>query len=203
LHSHWDASQISSVSTFDDQQDNNDLSSVSDPQLESSGLNNKQTVLYDGTGDVHQTDNWDTTLSPPNTIYLVFELASVDDSSSEELMGAVDNSNSSHFFRANSSGEWDFFNGSAISGGTTDLDPHLASIVAGSSGVLEIDDSSVASGDTGSRDIVSGNSFWLGGQEQTNRFANVRLAEVAVYDADHDSATRTEFWDYASSKWGL
>jgi len=201
LQRHYDARQISNISTFTDLEGNNDLASVGGPSLVGSGIDGQQSVLYDGVDDLHQDTNAPV-VSPEFTIAFVVEFVSVDTSTVEEFIASENFSGTPGLVIRNQEGEWGVSGAGNISGGTVDTNKHAGVFVKASDNndILEIDGAQVASGDSGVRQMDGLLEF--GATTFANRFANILLGEVMVWSVGQDIATRSDIFDYFAAEWG-
>lgn len=209
LHSQYVADSLSAsnqdtIQSWTDGSDNGFDLSGGDPQLLSNEINGYPTVRFDGTADV--LDVGFTALSQPYTIAHVLRM--YDDSNTNEyLSGSVQGSGTYSFlrYRTQSAAAGEGFNYHAGS----DLDEDSASAlntfhiivnrVDGSDSVMDINGSEADSGDLGTNDLIG---YSLGAREDGS-FGHVDITESVVWDAGHDSTTRSEVAQYLNDKYGV
>lgn len=73
LHSHFDASDLSSVDPWPNETGESDLTANGGPTLQTGDKNGLNTVLYDGTDDYHTAD-FNTAVDPPLHVFFVFKI---------------------------------------------------------------------------------------------------------------------------------
>ena len=188
------------LSSLTDRTGSNNLSASGDPTAEIDGINGNQSVLLDGvddefSGGVHNLGSED-----EYTVAFVFEMESFDTEASEYL---VDNGGS-YAFNQDDSNEWQavHLGIAAISGGSSDTDPHIAVIAYdGDNWILEIDGVEVASDSGVNIDSPSGDLIW--GARSSGDNANVRLGHMLHYSQFYDGSGRSDIYNGLSSDWGF
>ena len=196
LHSDWDVRELSgysqgdTVSSLDDVAGDNDLDQTDgSPSYQDTS---PPSILYDGS-EAHYTSSWDETLTQPNTIYAVFDFESVS-SADEHVFGGNSSSGASHLFRALDD-DWGNFAGSDVTGESPDTDQHIyAGVFDSSNSVFELDNSQIASGDPGPRDLDQGERFNVA--THASNYGHLKFYRLMVYDIAHDSETRSDVADY-------
>jgi len=203
LHARYDATELSlndgdSVSTWGDETSNGrDLiqsTSSKQPTYKTGQINNNAVVRFDGSDDLLDVD-W-TDVSEPYTVFGVFKYRTLDDI-------WMDGKTKYEWGCYQLNSNWRIYQGNSIvSGGSTDINPHIwASLFnsGSSSDILRIDGTQVGSGDSGNSDATG---MTLGARGDNDQFASVDVAEVLFYPQDK-SGIYSDVESYLSDKWAV
>ena len=201
LYALYDAQSLSlsdgeTVSDWSDDSGNGyDLSASGAPEYIESGYNDNPSVNLDGVDDYFIADTWDD-LSQPFTVYSVFVDDAGDDNEIRRLWTNDDTGDRSIFWKAGSTLLYRMFSGNTLEGGNTG---NIATTVHdGSNSLMELDGTQVISGDAGAQGL---GSFRVGSQSDDTRFWDGLVCEIRIYNARHDSSTRSEIYDVLADKW--
>ena len=200
LHTHWDASQISSIDPWEPEIGEVDLSPIGSPTLNTDAINDLNTVEYDGSNDGHQADS-ELNISPPINVSVAFRLITVDSSSTTRLwFGNTDD----HQPRAGFDSDTDDFEAGwdsddLIGPTVSDDEKYIAQLW---------DDGSEAGWDVNgteedtktSPDLGFSNTEFRVAQQVDDRHENVEVYEILVYDGDPD---RRDVDEYLNDKWDM
>lgn len=166
-----------------------------------SGPNSQPGVTFDGDDDFMEAAIG--TKAQPQSYVFVFRYISSSDF--HWLFDSSDEGNNGRqLFGRGSSGVWQIHAGSSITSGSVDTDFYAGiAYFDGSSSTLELDNTTIVSGNTGtqsqSQGIVVGTRFL-----KTDFFSNIVVSAIGVYNGD--ARTDTEWQNlvnYTNWKWGL
>jgi hypothetical protein len=200
LQANWDVQQQpeSGGQTIDplvDQSGNgNDATAVGAPTLNAGGFNGYDAASLDGTDD-----RWEVSisLSQPFTIYAVVEITD----STETRAIVRDASTTTILDYYASTPGWRVYAGSQITGTTDDTINIVTGLFDGANSVVEEEDTQTASGDAGTG---AGTNLGIGGEYATsNNFFQGNIMQVMIYDAGHNSTTRSDVNNYLANRWGV
>lgn len=207
LHAHYDAREISAtdgdtLSSWADKTSNGfDLTATGSPTYRASEINGYAAVNTDGASDLFRVTFSDQ--STPNHVFGIFEWDSTP-GDIDIAFSNTDTDGSKHWLGTDSSGGWALngASGSRITGGSSDTGIHIWSGLfnpSGSTSVLRIDGTQVASGDI-SQVPLSG--ITLGADGTDSNFANVNFGEMLIYPEDK-SSTVQDIEQYFADKWDV
>jgi hypothetical protein len=158
----------------------------------SADINGNQAGSFDGVDD-ETSATW-TSVSEPNHIFAVFEYRGLSPFANNIMIS--DPSGSEQIYETNA---WAMYNGSVVSGGTSDTSPHVGAwLFDGANSSLRIDGTTLATGDPGSTPLEGLRLGSVGG----NLYANVKFGEILVYRSDR-SGNYSEIESYLADKWGI
>jgi len=176
-----------------------DLTANGDPTLQSDVFGSNNGIDLDGSGDfyVGSSTNFGT-LSQPYTIYFVFQNDSGTGTGEFALMNA-ETDNEIIWDGRSGKNDWKFRGTNQHTfGQNTPNYNDIVSVWDGQDSVIEADGSEeLSSVDIGSVDL---DGFILGQRRDDTRRWDGRLGRVLVYDAGHDSQTRSDVRSFLSDK---
>ena len=208
LYAHYDLQEQSEsdggiIDPLLDQTGNGyDADAVGGPTMDADGFNGNPCAVLDGTEDAWEVPSadWDT-LTQPFTMYWVGQI-----DTTGQTQAIQDNRASSDRVVFRITGDDQFASQAPppetvgpIDDAATDNISGL--IIDGTDSVIESETASTGTSDNLSNDLGP-LSLGYENDNQTDFFEG-RWVEFAVYNAGHNSATRSEFFDYARSKWGI
>lgn len=207
LHYHYDISESSSL-TFsggdvvgiDDLVGDTELTGGS-PTLLESEQNGLDVARFNASGDV-LTGAFSSTFTQPNHVFMAFrDYDTSAGSSTRFYIGTDDGNNRQDFGTPADGSEWRVETSSGISGGSTDTNWHIASILFnGSNSHLRLDGVEIISGNAGSHDY---NSVALGGLDWNNsNWSALDFGEAVHYPQDKTSI-ESDVEGYLADKWGV
>ena len=183
----------SGVSQWDDQSGNsNHLKQGTDtnrPAKQSDG-----SILFDGVDNFLKADAF--TLNQPETIYLLVKQVTwtigdrIFDGNVADT-GGVNKNPTTPRLRVNAGSSFD-------DAGTLALDTYgvLSVIFNGASSSIQTNNLTAVTGDAG---LGNMGGFTLGADGTPNRYSNIQVKEVVVFNTSHDTATRTKVINYLAN----
>ena len=180
------------VSQWDDVSGNgNHLKQATDtnrPSEEADG-----SILFDGVDNFLKADAF--TLVQPETVYILFKQITWT-SGDRPWDGNV--SASTTLFQTGTTPSLSLFAGATLAEVDLTLDTYgiVSSVVNGASSVLQLNNDSPITGNTGANDM---GGYTLGARENAASFANIQVKEVLIYSAAHDATTRAQIIAYLQS----
>jgi len=192
LYAHYDFSKEDGSTTVTDQTGNGrDISgSYSGTSVDINGV---QAGDFDGSDD-----NLSTTWSTVSEPWHIFAVIQYKTESGDILDGA---SQAESRMYGPVFGDWRLYQGgsSVVIGGTSDTNPHIIGGLFGSTDVLRLDGSQLASADSGSSDLTG---LTVGSRGNNEKYGDVKIGEILVYPQDK-SDIQSEIEQYLSDKWGI
>jgi len=164
-------------------------------------INGVQAGYFDGVDDGVFRDSFGVTINQPYMVYSVFQLGATNQHGGDGTAWVTPENGGQSRIRTRN-GNWNQYAGNNLESGSEDTDPHYRSDRISDNGVLRLDGSEIASGDSGSRFQDSDEAFNLGFRPDDHH-SEVRLGEVLVYDTGHDTGTMEEVENYLSDKWSF
>ncbi|AFH22952.1 hypothetical protein OSG_eHP39_00060 [environmental Halophage eHP-39] len=186
LKTRYDTREVSfndndSVSTFEDQANNNDLTAGTAPTYKTNIVNSSLDVVrFDGSDDYLNTSF--TQISQPIT----FGLLAVCRDGSEDFEVAFDgDSADSMDFRTDNTNSWQLQVANNIAGGSQDTNTHIwTGLFDGANTKLRVDGTQVASGDVGTSSVAG---LTMGAQGSIANFGKWDIVEHLLYPQDKSS----------------
>jgi hypothetical protein len=205
LSHYYNAKQESGTSTFTDLEGSKDLSAGGSPTLET-GINNHQTMRYDGSDDEH-TDSSPMALGTDDayTVGMVFELVDTNTSSQRTIFKNGDSGENDgvQFFEANSDDWQHNHDGSTVVGdwGALDTNPHIfVATYDGTTSIVDFDKTEVLNANVGLNPLSDQFSLAsLGG----SGYINIRVGEFTHYTEFKNDTERNGLTDYFASEWDI
>lgn len=203
LHAHYDFSKEDGSVPVPDETDNGyDLDQGAYTGVGVS-INGVQAGEFDGTDDTVYLGASSFSDITPATFAMVFEPTSTPDDT-DQFVYLADNSDNFGLRKREGAWEWgDVQNNNIAEGGSVNTEPTLLVGTLSSSGVLRVNGSEVASGDTvGSRSLTE-YGFASRQPYQNDRNPPVNWGEILVYPDERSSSQISEIESYLSDKWGI
>lgn len=189
------------ISQWDDQSGNGfnavQATAAKQPTYRASVVNGHPTIRFDGTDDL-MTTTFSSTLAQPNTVFFV---AKINVSGDKAFMDGL--SDTTRAMVREFSGAWHYYAGGAatVSGGTPDTAWHIFGMTwDGASSSLDVDGVTVASGDSGTQGL---GGLTIGALYAGSIPFNGDFAEIAVYSDSKTSEEKTNWYNYASSRYNI
>lgn len=200
LHARYDATELSlldtdPVTTWTDETGNGyDLTdNNSAPQYATDAINGNPAVSFDGVDDY--LDTTFSTLSQPNTVYIVFSLNPINDT-----QVIYDGEGNLHGFGEGGDGILQMFAGNNVDDGAADSGNHIfGGLYDGPNSVGRLDGSQVLSGDAGASGL---DGFRVAADNSASNFAEVLVGEILIYPQDK-SGIQSDVEQYLSDKWEI
>ena len=206
LHAHYDATTISasdgdSISTWSDQTDNDhDLTAGAEPIYKTDILNGNPIVRFDGVDDFLNVSFSEQ--SQPNTIFVVFQLNSVESSRNNHIIDANTGNNQAFFTDDSNDQNYQLFAGNRIGGNTQSAPPetYIASnLFNETSSEFRLNGTTDSTGDVGINNL---DGITVGAQGGGDNNTEVDIGEILVYPSDK-SQIFNDVESYLNDKWGV
>jgi hypothetical protein len=186
------------VSQWDDKSGNNNnvvqANAAAQPTTGTRTINSLNVIDFDGSDGMPTASA--SNILQPNTVFLVFE---TDVNTLQYVFDSRASVSARHFFAFDT--DYTIEAGTAISGGTTDFDPHIARIVYnGASSSLFIDAVSTISGNAGSEQWEL---LGLGARRDGGFPFDGAIAELIVIDGTLTAGEIADCEQYLANKWGI
>ncbi len=149
-------------------------------------------ILFDGVDNFLKADAF--TLVQPETVYILFKQITWTSGDRAWDSGAA----STTLFQTGTTPSLSLFASATLAEIDLTLDTYgiVSSVVNGASSVLQLNNDSPITGNTGTNDM---GGFTLGARENAASFAHIQVKEVLIYSEAHDAATRAQVIAYLQS----
>lgn len=186
-----------SVQTWPDEIGSSDLTQATSgnrPLYDADGYSGVKPSIHFNNLKFMQTAAW-ASMAQPNMVAMVFRYTTAVGT----LWDGRDTSNRNGLLRAGSGAYWIYGGAGTIQGGTTDTAAHLAVATYDTTDVLEIDGSSVASGNAGTNALTG---ITVGAAFNGGSTCQAHIPLVLVYDTPLDSTQKAALRAAVQSHYG-